>query len=206
MQRQKSNIRNAFFLVLSLSAFGFLPLSAGVAAEGKFVVTPVVEKKVKELPAGELYWLVESFPSLATAQAAVGPNSLAAEIAGKAWLLTLGGKEAATHGGTKIAEVGPIAPVSASEYMLRINQAGGPPGAKTPIHTHPGSEAFYVLAGRLGQRTPHGTVYAEAGQTVAGHGPDVAMEVFSAGNTDLDQIVMFVLDATKPTSSPAKLD
>jgi hypothetical protein len=28
--------------------------------------------------------------------------------------------------------------------------------AKTPIQTHPGSESFYVLTGKLGQRTPQG--------------------------------------------------
>jgi hypothetical protein len=32
------------------------------------------------------------------------------------------------------------------------------------------------------------------------------MEVFSAGTTDLDQLVMFVVDATKAFSSPAKLE
>lgn len=39
-----------------------------------------------------------------------------------------------------------------------------------------------------------------------GHGADMAMEVFSAGATDLDQLVMFVVDATRPFSSPAKLE
>jgi hypothetical protein len=38
-----------------------------------------------------------------------------------------------------------------------------------------------------------------------GHGADMPMEVFSSGTSDLDQLVMFVLDATKPFSSPAKL-
>ena len=48
--------------------------------------------------------------------------------------------------------------------------------------------------------------YAEAGQSMNGHGADVAMEVFSAGTNDLDQLVMFVVDATRPFSSPAKLE
>ena len=39
-------------------------------------------------------------------------------------------------------------PFSAPEYLLRINSAEGPPGAKTPVHFHPGSESFYVLDGR----------------------------------------------------------
>jgi hypothetical protein len=32
------------------------------------------------------------------------------------------------------------------------------------------------------------------------------MEVFSAGTTDLNQIVLFLVDATRPFSSPAKLE
>jgi len=39
-----------------------------------------------------------------------------------------------------------------------------------------------------------------------GHGADMPMEVFGAGTTDLDQIVMFVVDATRPFSSPAKFE
>jgi hypothetical protein len=30
------------------------------------------------------------------------------------------------------------------------------------------------------------------------------MEVFSSGTTDLDQLVMFLLDATRPSSVPAQ--
>jgi hypothetical protein len=176
------------------------------AAQQKFVIKPVAEKKLKELPAGSLYWRLENFPTLAQAQAAEGTTSLAAEVAGEVWLFTLGPKGGLTAGGSKVAEIGPVPPITAPEYLLRINHAGGPPGAKTPVHTHPGSEAFYVLAGRLGQRTPHGVAYANAGQAMNGHGADTAMEVFSAGTTDLDQLVMFVVDATRAFSSPAKFE
>lgn len=41
---------------------------------------------------------------------------------------------------------------------------------------------------------------------MVGHGPDMPMEVSSSGTADLDQLVMFLLDATRPGSSPAKLD
>lgn len=174
------------------------------AAAQKFEIKPVAEKKVKQLPSGMLYWRLETFPTLAQAEAAAGATSLTAEVAGKAWLFTLGEKGGATRGGSKVVEIGPLPPISAPEYLLRINRAGGPPGAKTPVHTHPGSEAFYVLTGRLGQKTPHGTSYAEAGMSMNGHGGDTPMEVFSAGTSDLDQLVMFVVDATRTFSSPAK--
>jgi hypothetical protein len=174
------------------------------AAAQKFEIKPVAEKKVKQLPSGMLYWRIENFPTLAQAEAAAGATSLAAEVAGKAWLFTLGEKGGATRGGSKVAEIGPVPPISATEYLLRVNRAGGAPGAKTPVHTHPGSEAFYVLAGRLGQKTPHGTSYAEAGMSMNGRGGDMPMEVFSAGTSDLDQLVMFVVDAARTFSSPAK--
>ena len=39
-----------------------------------------------------------------------------------------------------------------------------------------------------------------------GHGPDVPMEVASSGAADLDQLVMFLLDAIRPASAPAKFE
>lgn len=180
-------------------------LSLPVLAQ-QLVIKPVIEKKLAELPPGPLYWRIESFPTLAAAQAAAGPTALAAEVSGKVWLFTLGAAGGATPGAGKVAEIGPVPVISATEYLLRINHASGPPGAKTPIHTHPGSEAFYVLAGRLGQRTPMGVHHADAGQAMNGHGADMPMEVFSSGTTDLDQLVMFVVDAARPFSSPAKFE
>jgi hypothetical protein len=196
----------AVALALSLGAMEALLSPSPAAAQQKFEIKPVAEKKLAQLPAGPLFWQVQNFPTLAQAQAAAGPTSLTAEVAGKIWLFTLGPMGGSTPGGSKVAEIGPVPVIAAPEYLLRINHAGGPPGAKTPVHSHPGSEAFYVLAGRLGQRTPHGVSYANAGQSMNGHGADMAMEVFSAGTTDLDQLVMFVVDATRPFSSPAKLE
>jgi hypothetical protein len=180
-------------------------LSPSIASAQKFVVTSVAEKKIAQLPAGPLFWQIETVPPLARAQAAAGPTSLAADVSGKAWLFTLGPKGSAGHGGIPVIEIGPVPPVMAPEYLLRINHAGGPPGARTAVHMHPGSETFYVLAGRLGQRTPHAVSYAEAKQPMNGHAPGTPMEVFNPGTVDLDQLVMFVVDASKPFSVPAKL-
>ena len=206
MKRRVVGIRRVIALALPLCVMGVLLLPSTAAAQQQFVIKPVAEKKLLQLPAGPLYWQVENFPTLAQAQAAAGPTSLAAEAAGKVWLFTLGPKGGSTRGASKVAEIGPVPTITAPEYLLRINHAGGPPGAKTPVHTHPGSEAFYVMAGRLGQKTPHGVSHADAGQAMNGHGADMPMEVFSAGTTDLDQLVMFVVDATRPFSSPAKFE
>ena len=175
------------------------------AAQTPLKIQPLGEKKVAQLPPDPLFWRIENFPSLEAAKAAGGEYSLAVEAAGKAWLFTLGASGGQTAGGTKVSEVGPIPRVSAPQYLLRINEATGPQGAITAIHSHPGSEAFYVLAGEQTIRSPHGVMKVQPGQPAAGQGADVAMQVSSTGPTDLRALVMFVVDATRPFSSPAKL-
>ncbi len=121
------------------------------------------EMKIKELPRGPLYWRVENFPTLAQAQAAAGsfrwnPDtvsydgspSLAAEVAGKIWLFALGAEGGVTPGGSKVAEIGPVPPITAPEYLLRVNHGSGPPGSRTPMHSHPG------LGSLLCRRRPAG--------------------------------------------------
>ncbi|HWM41119.1 MAG TPA: hypothetical protein VNP36_01655 [Burkholderiales bacterium] len=189
--------------LLIAAVLGLGLCSPAVAQE--FRIKPVAEKRLKELPPGALFWRVENFPTLAQAQAAAGPTALPVEVHGKVWLFTLGAKDTSTPGGSKVAEIGPVPALGAAEYLLRINYTGGPAGVKTPIHTHPGSEAFYVLGGRLGQTTAHGTMYAETGKTMNGHGADTPMVVFNPGPEELNALVMFVVDATRPFSSPARM-
>ena len=191
---------------LPLLATTIVGLLASTAAQAqKFEVTTVVEKKVSQLPPGPLFWRIETFPTLAKAQAAANRTALAAEVNGKAWLFTLGPPHASSPGGRKVAEVGPVPTFTAAEYLLRIVHSGGPPGAKTPVHMHPGSEIFYVLSGELTQKTPDGVHHVSAGQPMPGHPANTPMQVSSSGTSDLSALVMFVNDATKPFSSPATM-
>ena len=131
-------------LLLLAAAMAGLLLSSSVASAQEFEIKSVAEKKIDQLPPGPLFWRIDNFPTLAQAQGAAGPTALVAEVAGKVWLFTLGPKDGSSPGGTKVAEVGPVQPISAPEYLLRINSVGGAPGVKTPVHTHPGSETFYA--------------------------------------------------------------
>jgi hypothetical protein len=180
------------------------PGGVGVAGSGTLTIKPLAEKKVTELPAGPLFWRVESFATLAQAQAAAGPMGLTAQSGGKSWLFTLG-PAGGSSGGRKMAEMGPLPPLSAPTYLLRVNEARGSSGSITPVHSHPGVEAAYVLAGEQTFRTPEGVMRLGAGKAAAGHVPDTPMQVSSTGPVDLHALVMFVLDATRPFSSPAKL-
>ena len=197
MKRILINMAIVLALGLSLS-----PLAA--MAQQKFVVKPLAEKTVPDLPTGPLFWRIENFSALASAQAAAGRWSLVAESAGKVWLFTLGPPGGSSAGATMVTEVGPISRVVATRYLLRINEGSGPPGSITPAHTHPGSEAFYVVAGETSSHAPYGVKRIAAGQSETGHGADTPMQVSSSGAADLLSLVMFVVDADKPFSSPAK--
>src|SRR5215467_10576711 len=90
-------------------------LTPAPAAAQDYVVKPVAELKTKQLPAGPLYWRIENFPTIEQAKAAARPYRwnpdtvsydgspwLAAEVAGKAWLFTLGAKGGTTPGGSPV--------------------------------------------------------------------------------------------------------
>ncbi len=195
---------------VAVLVLGTLLLSPAAVAQqglppGTLAIKVLAEKKVAGLPAGRpgLYWRLENFPRLAQAQAAAGTWGLAVEHGGKAWLFTLGPKGGSSAGGTKVAEAGPVQPIIASEYLLRINEPSGLPGNSTIVHVHPGSEAIYVLAGELCFRTPEGMIRVSPGRTHTGPAPYVPSQVSSCGTTDLSGFVMFVVDATKPFSTPA---
>jgi uncharacterized RmlC-like cupin family protein len=197
----------ALLLIALLLSLGMAELLAPPAmAQEKFVVKPLAEKKLEQLPAGPLYWRIENFATLGEAQSAAGPAAVAAEADGKAWLFTLSAKGGATADGHKVAEIGPIPRITASSYLLRVNSATGSPGAKTRVHTHPGSETFYVLSGRLGEKTPSGVMQVGAGQGMPGDALGTPMQAFSNGSNALNALVMFVVDATQPFSSPAKFE
>ena len=195
--------RPFFCLIVFACAFLAAPLPA--RAHEPLAIKPLTERKVDRLPAGDLYWRIENVASVAAGDAAAGPWGLVAEAAGKVWLFTLGERGGATGAGSKVGEVGPIPRFEAGQYLLRINEARGAPGSITPVHSHPGSEAFYVLEGEQSIRSPHGTMRVAKGHAEAGQGGDVAMQVSSSGESDLHALVMFVVDANRPFSTPAKL-
>lgn len=201
----------AFIATLALSSLATLPTQAQTVAQAPADATAapalglqtLAEKIVPTLPDGPLFWRVEIFPSRPTAEAAAGQWSLVAEADGKIWLFTLGPAVGPSMVGEHVADVGPLPPVQAPSYRLRINHATGPKGSLTPVHTHAGSEAFMVLAGEQSIRTPHGTMRIQPGQPEAGHGAGMPMQVSSSGDEQLSSLVMFVVDATQPFSTPA---
>jgi quercetin dioxygenase-like cupin family protein len=190
----------AFFVGVAVS-----PALAQTQTPPVLTVKTLASAKIAAVPAAPLFWRLETFPTPALAQSAAGATALAVQSGGRNWLITLGPAGGMSAGGTKVAEVGPLPNVTATHYLLQVNEASGPPGAITPQHSHPGSETFYVLNGETTSRTPDGTMHVSAGHAELGHVAGTPMQVSSSGTTDLLSLVMFLVDADQPFSSPAKL-
>ena len=62
-----------------------------------------------------------------------------------------------------------------------------------------------MLSGEQSIRGANGVLRVTEGRSEAGNGADMAMQVTSTGSTDLHALVMFVVDAGRPFSTPAKL-
>ena len=183
-----------------------MPGEGAAQSQGKFVVEKIAEQSLAALPDGDLYWTAETFPTLEEAESAAGETNLAVAVDGTAWLLTLGPEDDKGHGGKVVASIGPIERFDAPEYMLRINTSHAPPGSETSTHSHPGSEAMYVLSGEVTVRWPGRSDVLEKGGSQAGQPPHTPMVATSTGEEDLVELIMFVVDANEPFASPATLN
>jgi hypothetical protein len=179
-------------------------LCSPAAAQQGFFVKPLAEKKVTELPAGELFWHINTFEMKEQAQAAAGSFGLVAKYDGKVWLFMLSGAGEGAKGGTRVAEIGPIPGSRHRSICCGSTRPEGRRAVPRP-RAHPGSEALYMLKGEVSQKTPHGVARLTAGQSMVGHERDTPMVVSNSGSEDLREFVLFVVDASRPFLSPAQL-
>ncbi len=93
------------------------------------MIKPLAERKVAQLPDGELLWRIETYTALDEAKAAAGRWSMVVEAAGKIWVFSLGPAGALSKGGSKFAEVGPIPRFTAPEYLSESTKRAVHPAA-----------------------------------------------------------------------------
>lgn len=163
------------------------------------------EKLSQQLPAGPLYWRLETFATKAAADGAAGPHAISFEAGGKAWLATLAARGGATAGGTLVVDIGPLPEVKATEYRLRVQQRVSQPGCEGDIHSHPGAEAWYMLAGEQTVITPGKDQTIIVGQSLVGPPTGTPMQLAYRGKGESDALTFLLLDAAQPNSSPATM-
>jgi quercetin dioxygenase-like cupin family protein len=159
---------------------------------------------VKELRFHEaaVYWHLYAFESRKAAEAARSASGIVVEEDGRVWLSEFGARDTTARGGEAVAVVGPLQLPVANSYSAVLSYAVMRPGDSSRVHTHPGPEGWYVLAGEQCLETPAGANRAGAGQTMTVP-PNVPMELNVTGTKLRRAFALVIHDATQQRGVPS---
>ena len=120
---------------------GLLILSSPASAQQGFFVKPLAEKKVTELPPGELFWHINTFDTKEQAQAAASSLGLVAEYNGKVWLFALSHAGEASKAAQRLlrSDQSPgsrLRSISCGSTRPAVQTAVPPPRIPTPALRH----------------------------------------------------------------------
>ena len=117
-------------------------------------------------PRASVFWHLRAFPTRKAAEAAKTASGIVVEEDGRVWLSEFGARNSTVRGGEPIAVVGPLELPPAKTYAAVVSYAVMRPGDNSRVHTHPGPEGWYVLAGEQCLETPAGAARVQAGGTM----------------------------------------
>lgn len=164
------------------------------------------KREFASFPKGPLFWNLRAFATRAAAEAAATTSSIVVDADGEFWVSDFGPKSASSAAGEAVASIGPLAltgpnvPVFPS-YQVVVYLAVMPPGRRTGVHTHPGPEAWYMLAGEQCLETPNGIIRLRAGEG-AMVGPGLPMQLTNNGSSPRRALFIVIHDAAQPWGSP----
>jgi len=149
-----------------------------------------------------VYWHLHVFPDRKSAQAARSATGIAVEEDGRVWLSEFGARNAMPRGGESIAVVGPLQLPAAQSYAAVLSYAVMRPGDSSRVHTHPGPEGWYVLAGEQCLETPAGASRARAGETMTAPA-NTPMELNVGGKALRRAFALVIHDSTQQRGAPS---
>jgi quercetin dioxygenase-like cupin family protein len=117
-----------------------------------------------KLPDGPLYWHLDTYPTIAAAEAAKEASGTVVESLGQFWLFTIAGSDWRPSSGERVARVGPLPVVAASSHTAVYAEGTFVPGMVGAVIARPGPEAWYVLEGEQCLETSEGTLVLKAGE------------------------------------------
>jgi quercetin dioxygenase-like cupin family protein len=146
-----------------------------------------------------IYWHLRKFPSRQAAEDAKTRAGVVGEVQGQVWRSDFGPKDMKVEGGEEVAVIGPLELPQAKTYDAVFMEAAMRPLDRSRVHTHPGPEAWYMLAGEQCLETPAGAQRASAGGTMTVP-PNVPMELMIVGTKLRRSLVLVVHDSTQQKS------
>jgi len=173
-----------------------MPVSERTQDEGCYVLS---NDALGSLPPGPLYWYLYTYPNMAAASQAKKTSTETVVMSfGKAWLFNIAPAGWRPASGERVAMIGPLPVTPAKKYFARyMESVEAATVTGTPVHTHPGPEAWYLMSGAQCLRTPSKTFVIHAGETgfVPGEEP---MVLKPAGTEARHSIVLVLHDASLP--------
>src|SRR3954452_3803047 len=149
-----------------------------------------------------VYWHLRAFPNRKAAETAKSATGIVVEEDGRVWLSEFGSKNSAPRGGEAIAVVGPLQLPAAKSYTAVLSYAVMRPGDNSRVHTHPGPEGWYVLAGEQCLETPAGADRGGAGGTMTVR-PNIPMKLNVTGTTLRRAFALVIHDSAKQRGIPS---
>lgn len=178
-----------------------MPVSERTQEAGCYIIAL---ETLKSLPSKPLFWHIYSYPGIEAARRANGSGvATAVESLGRAWLFNIAPGQWRPNGGKREAVIGPLRIVPGKTYFARYMESIIPPGRRdTPVHRHPGPEAWFLVAGIQCIRTPGKTQLLHAGETafVAG---GVPMTLTQSQSLTRRALVLVLQDASQPWMTKA---
>lgn len=177
------------------------PVAARTTDRGCWIVA---NESLGQLPAGPVFWHLYTYESRTAAQATKGQGETIVESLGKVWLTTVAPAGWKPPGGERVAEIGPLPVIAGETYIAQYMEAVFPPGFDTPVHRHPGPEAWYTVAGEVCLETPGRKAVGRAGDKdgviVPGGQP---MRLSVIGKEERRSLVLILHESSKPHTAPA---
>ena len=173
-----------------------MPVSERTQEEGCYVLA---NDALDSLPPGPLYWHLYTYPNMAAASQAKKTSTETVTMSfGKAWLFNIAPAGWKPRSGERVAVIGPLPVSPAKKYFARyMESVEASTVTGTPVHTHPGPEAWYLLNGAQCLRTLKTTFVIHAGQSGFVPG-DEPMVLKPAGTEARQSIVLVLHDASLP--------
>lgn len=165
---------------------------------------PVVERAGREMGCFIMVSeALDTYSSVAEAEAAKGLRGTVVQSLGKIWLFTIAEEGWRPASGERVAQIGPLPINSDAAYTAMYMEAVFRPGMKSTVHRHSGPEAWYTLTGETCLETPDGTMFGRAGgqYVIVPGGPP--MELTAIGTEVRRAEVLILHDSSKPHSSLA---
>lgn len=150
-----------------------------------------------------LYWHIDAFPTASEAQTAGASRSTVVRSLGRIWLFTIAESGWKPAGGKRFSKVGPLPLVEAAAFAAVYMEGVFTPGMKSPVHRHPGVEAWYTIEGEQCLETPEGKLVQRAGGpgVMVPGGPPMVLTGTGAGVRR--SLVLILMDTSQPRSTVA---